>query len=314
MFRFCIFVLAIAIVYPLAAAPLIEQPIQEITPVDEFFVIQTGKTPSPLDADKWRISIKGMVWQPLTLSIADLAAMKQVEEIITVECIENPPGARLIGTGRWGGVKLQDVLDRAKVQGEPKTIVFRAVDGYSESIPYKFLQRSPVMLVTHLNGRPLTDSQGYPVRLIAPGLYGMKDIKWVDFIELISGDYEGFWEKRGWSSDAEVRIKSWIYRVDPDSENSNDRIIRGVAYAGLQKVSKVEVNTDGGNSWYDAKIDKVVGTYAWSIWSYRWVHPKKGNYNLAVRATDSAGNAQPVVDNDVLDGNNGIQSVSYTVQ
>ena len=136
----------------------------------------------------------------------------------------------------------------------------------------------------------------------------------MDSIELIAGEYEGFWKKHGWSNNAEVYVKSWIYRVDTDPGNPDNRIIRGVAYAGLRKVAKVEVSTDGGRSWHDVKIDKVVGPYAWSIWSYRWIDPAKGNHDLAVRATDSAGNTQPVVDNNIFDGNNGIQSVNYIVE
>lgn len=297
---------------PPSRGKLENRPLQAITPAADFFVVQFSETPR-INATDWRLKIEGMVSHPLTLSLAELNRMPQHEEVVTIECVENSPGGGLIATGRWGGVLLVDLLRRAGVKGEPRTLVFRAADGYMESIPYAYLRRAPVLVTTRLNGAPLPVIQGAPARLIIPGLYGMKQLKWVQSISLIAGEAPGYWQQRGWTATGVAAVKSWIYRLDPDPRRPLDRLVRGVAYAGLNPVARVEISLDGGRSWRQAQIDRRVGPYAWVLWSYSWRNPAPGNYTLTVRAVDANGAGQPVVDQEPRDGNNGIQAVTVRI-
>ena len=177
-------------------------------------------------------------------------------------------GGDLIGNALWRGVRLKDLLDQAGLKPEAVDIVLRASDGYSDSIPITRAQADGNILVYEMNGEPLSVSHGFPVRLIVPGIYGKKNVKWITEIEAVSYDYKGFWQTRGWDDRAVYKTLS---RIDiPDDTVSGTTTIAGIAFAGDRGISKVEVSLDGGNTWEQAEIKPALSEYSWVLWHKEW--------------------------------------------
>ena len=141
-----------------------------------------------------------------------------------------------------------------------------------------------------MNGQPLTPVHGFPVRLLVPGIYGMKNVKWIKRVEAIDFDFKGYWQRRGWDDRAEYRTMS---RIDvPDSGVKGATTIAGVAFAGDRGISRVEVSTDGGRTWENAVIDSPLGPNTWVLWQKRWLPVSAGKHRVLVRATDGPGVVQ----------------------
>ena len=141
-----------------------------------------------------------------------------------------------------------------------------------------------------MNGEPLSVSHGFPVRLIVPGIYGKKNVKWITEIDAVSYDYKGFWQTRGWDDRAVYKTMS---RIDtPDGAVSGSATIAGIAFAGDRGISKVEVSLDGGNTWEQAEIKPALSEYSWALWHKEWNPERSGRHLIKVRATDGTGTTQ----------------------
>jgi hypothetical protein len=155
----------------------------------------------------------------------------------------------------------------------------------------------PTTLVAYqMNGEPLPDRHGFPARVIVPGYFGEKHVKWVTRIEVANTDAVGFYEKQGWGPDFIVPTRS---RIDvPENWSSikladmNGMKVRGVAFAGNRGISKVEMSTDDGKNWMDATLDYPGTKLTWALWSCEWHPESSGDYSLVVRATDGDGKLQ----------------------
>jgi DMSO/TMAO reductase YedYZ molybdopterin-dependent catalytic subunit len=263
----------------------------EITPTADFYQVSKNVVDPEVDVDGWALEIGGLVNQPLRLSYADIKAMEAVEQYATLMCISNPVGGDLIGNAKWKGVRLRTVLEKAGIQTSVRDVVLHAVDGYSDSIPLDHARQDGTLLVYEMNSEPLTPTHGFPVRLIVPGIYGMKNVKWITRIELVDYDYKGYWQKRGWDDRAEYKTMS---RIDvPDAPVSHSgATIAGIAFAGDRGISRVEVSTDGGATWESAELRAPLSPYTWVLWQHKWAPNQAGNYDLLVRATDGRGATQ----------------------
>src|SRR3989442_1345886 len=183
----------------------------EITPNDRFYIV--SKNPPGFDpvveVAKWSLDIGGLVSKPVRFSFEDLRAMPAIEQVQTLECISNEVGGDLISNAKWKGVQLRDVLMRA---GGPAAtavkVAFRCADGYSESIPVADAMHPTTLLAYEMNGEPLPTKHGFPVRLLVPGSFGMKNPKWITKIEVVNYDFRGYWEASGWSDEAVVKTMS----------------------------------------------------------------------------------------------------------
>jgi DMSO/TMAO reductase YedYZ molybdopterin-dependent catalytic subunit len=152
-----------------------------------------------------------------------------------------------------------------------------------------------VLLAVSQNGRPLAREHGFPCRVRIPRLYGMENVKWLESIEVVRSDYAGYWQERGWNDTAEVRTQS---RIDVAGEDGEARVgtdtwIAGVAWAGARGISKVEVSTDNGDSWSEARLKEPLADNAWRLWAYRWTPQGRGEATVMCRATDGQGDVQP---------------------
>src|SRR5919108_2999598 len=299
----------------------------ELTPNDKFYRIDTDLIVPSVDANTWRLNVRGLVRNgPLQFTYDELKAMPPTSEYATLECISDKIDGDLISTAYWKGVSLKTVLEKAQVSPEAIYIVFRCSDGYDVGIPLDRGLMDGTILAYEMNGVPLPAEHGFPVRAIVPGLYGMMNAKWITEIELVNTVYEGFWQRRGWANNAKYQTHSKIVfpgdalrnRFEELSTNSvtvgSKSPIAGVAFAGDRGISKVEVSTDGGNTWQNTSIKDPISSNSWVLWALDWIPQNKGKYNIVVRATDKAGNMQTAEIRDTYpNGATGYHSVEKTV-
>ncbi len=299
----------------------------ELTPNDKFYRIDTNLIVPSVDANAWRLNVRGLVRNgPLQFTYDELKAMPSTSEYATLECISDKIDGDLISTAYWKGVPLKTILEKAQVLPEAIYIVFRCSDGYDVGIPLDRGLMDGTILAYEMNGVPLPAEHGFPVRAIVPGLYGMMNAKWITEIELVDMVYEGFWQRRGWANNAKYQTHSKIVfpgdalrnRFEELSTNAasigSKSPIAGLAFAGDRGISKVEVSTDGGNTWQSASIKDPLSSNSWVLWALDWIPQNRGKYNIVVRATDKAGNIQTAEIRDTYpNGATGYHSVEETV-
>lgn len=260
-----------------------------VTPTEEFYVEDYSGPPESLKRGLrgWRLDVKGRIDRPLALDYERILSRPPAKRTVTINCIGNPVGGHAIGNAEWEGILLKDLLREAAPHFLANALILRAEDGYEDSVPLKSGFHPGALLAYKMNGQPLTLDHGFPLRLIAPGLYGIKQVKWIREVEVVRGAPPGYWQKRGWSKQARAKIFS---RIDSprDGERLSGRtaLIRGVAFAGDRGVQYVEVSTDGEQTWSLARLMPPLSPYSWVLWSFPCVFPKPGAYRVAVRAAD----------------------------
>ena len=241
----------------------------------------------------WILEIDGEVEVPYWVDYQQLVTMPSVEEYVTLECISNLVGGDLISNAKWRGVPLRAFLERARLKPGVVDIAFYAQDGYSESIPLEMAMRDEVMVAYEMNGEPLPSKHGFPARLIVPGYFGLKHVKWLTKIEPVVHDFRGYWQQRGWTDVPWVKTFS---RIDVPSHESviegGTVSLGGVAFAGDRGISNVEVSVDGGATWTAAdSISEPLSPYTWVIWRAELPAPG-AEFGVRVRATDGEGAVQ----------------------
>jgi len=242
-----------------------------------------------VDVKRWKLEIGGEVETQVWFTYDELKLLPSVQQYATLECISNGVGGDLIGNASWRGVRLKDLLDRAVLKSDTVDIVLRASDGYADSIPVDQAMAEGVILAYEMNGAPLNQTHGFPLRLIVPGIYGMKNVKWITRIEAVSYDFKGYWQARGWDDRAIYKTMS---RIDAPRKAAPGQVaIAGIAFAGDRSISKVEVSTDGGKTWELAQIRPALSPYSWVLWHSEW-EASAGSHSLVVRATDGKGVVQ----------------------
>ena len=286
-------------------APLLAS---EITPTDLFYRIDKNPIVPIVMASTWKLTVKGLVTKPLEINYTELRNMPSVEEFATLECVSNKIGGELISTAVWKGIRLKDLLEKAQVMPSAKYIVFKCYDGYDVGIPLERGLFDGSILAYDMNGGSLTAEHGYPVRAIIPGWYGMMNPKWITEIDLVDHVYEGYWQRKGWSNKALYNTQSFIAipgnasvrqrfsglaAVSSVIDSSRMVTVAGVAFAGDRGISKVEVSTDGGATWKEARLKDPLSPYTWVLWTTQVnLNDNKGNHKLTARSTDKTGNIQ----------------------
>lgn len=268
----------------------------EVTPAADHYVVDVDIIDPRVEASSWKLSVTGLVENPLRLSFSDLQSkFDVVEEYAVLTCISNKVGGNLVGNSIWTGVRLRDVLTEAQVKPGAVDLVLRGYDSYLDSIPLERAMDPSVLLAIAQDRKPLRQEHGFPCRLRIPAIYGMKNVKWLQSIDLVDHDFLGYWQSRGWNDTAIVHTES---RIDVAGEGGSAHRgrptwIAGIAWAGDRGISKVEVTTDGGKTWHPAMLKDAIGRYAWRLWAYRWDPAQSGDVRVACRATDGDGVTQP---------------------
>ena len=266
---------------------------KEITPNNEFYITTYSDNVPAIDPKTFRLRVEGLVGQPYTLGMKELEEMHDKDEFVTLECIGNPVGGNAISNALWEGVTLKKIIDRASPKTGIVKTAFFAEDGYSDSIPYGLSLSEDVFLAYKMNGEPLPPQHGFPLRVIVPGIYGMKNVKWLSKIELVNYDFKGYWEKRGWSDEAVIPIMSEVLMpMDGKTVPLGNYVIGGVAFAGRHGISRVQVSLDDKRTWHEAEIKPPLSKWAWVLWRYDWKPAGRGDYTITVRGIDRAGKVQ----------------------
>jgi DMSO/TMAO reductase YedYZ molybdopterin-dependent catalytic subunit len=285
----------------------------EITSVADHYQVSKNVFNPNVPEANWSLKMTGMVDKPVTLTLADLKALPSVTRPSTLMCISNEVGGDLMGTSEWTGVKLKDILAMAGVKEGATELILKAADNYSDSFKLDAAMRDGTIVAYLQNGEPLTVDHGFPARVLVPGIYGMKNVKWVAEIELSDQEYQGYWQTRGWSDSAEIQTLSRIDTKEATKLEDSSYAIGGVAFAGIRGINKVEVSIDDGLTWNEATLKPAMNELTWNLWTYQW-QADPGDYSVLVRATDGAGTLQdPEVRRPLPDGATGYHKVNVKV-
>jgi len=298
------------------------------TPVDQFFFIKHYNVPEIKEGDL-NLAIGGLVAKPMTLSLDDIKALPRREVDVTLECAGNtglPFFNGGVGNAKWAGTPLAPLLEQAGPMKSGIEVVFWGVDAgdqkygdlavtenYARSMPLEDAMSSDNLLAWEMNGKPLTADHGFPLRLVAPGRYGMDSVKWLNRIEVLDRRFEGYMmtnlyvtireeevgDQKVWTftSVGHDRLKSVPAKV---TESGGKYTVLGAAWG--RPVAKVDVRIDDGD-WQPAKLTTGEGSeHAWVFWTYEWASPKSGNHTITSRATSMSGEVQPGPDDPFIAG------------
>ena len=161
-----------------------------VTPNSDFYRIDTALSVPQVPAESWRLKVHGMVDRELEIDFEDLLRRRAIERDITLTCVSNEVGGKLVGNARWLGVPLADILEEAGVQPGADQLKSTSVDGWTSGTPVAaIMDGRDAMLAYAMNGEPLPTEHGFPVRMVVPGLYGfVSATKWVVDLELTTFD------------------------------------------------------------------------------------------------------------------------------
>lgn len=299
-----------------------------ITPTELFFV-RTHVAVPRVDIAEWRLKIEGHVSTPLTLSMDDLRRMPAVELVGVLECSGNgrsfyePPVAGLqwtngaVGNGRWGGVRLAELLQRAGVKAGAVEVLFDGADvpigtmaDFQRSIPLRKALHRDTLLAYSMNGEALPIKHGFPLRAVIPGWAGSSWVKWITSVRVLNEETSGFWMKNAYLHPGKpvapgtvlppeamkpvtsLRVKSVIARV----QAGRPSVLRGAAWSGDSgAVTGVDVSVDQGRSWKPARLGGEATRYGWRLWEFSWMPPDDRHTTVLARARDAGGDVQPLV-------------------
>ena len=286
-----------------------------ITRNEDHYTVDTALIKPRVDAGTWKLEVAGEVERPFSITYGELLDLDAVERPHTLECISNEIGGDLTSTAIWTGVPMADLLGRASPKAGGYDVVLTSVDGYTDSIRVAKALDPDTLVAYLMNGYTLPEDHGYPARALIPGIYGMKNVKWLRRIEVVSYDYQGYWMERGWSD-----IAAYNTHVRIDTPSSAPRLVdgkvfvAGIAFAGQRGISRVELSTDGGKAWTDAELEPPMGRHTWRRWRYVWTPPAPARYRLVARAIDGEGQVQTSVRRPPFpDGSTGYDSVEVGI-
>jgi len=289
----------------------------EVTSNDQFYIVSKNLFSDPtVNGDTWSLTVDGQVDKALTLSYQDVLAQPMKQQYESLMCVSNEVGGQYMSNALWEGIPLMDLLQRAGVKPGATKIVFHAADDYTDSIHLTKALEPTTLLAVRMNGVTLPQGHGFPIRMLVPGIYGMKHCKWLTRIEVVNYDYQGYWQQRGWSDPAPVRITARIDTPLTGSTAQANRTsyIAGVAFSGNKGISEVDVSTDAGQTWQPAILKQPLSGITWVLWELAWQPPKAGSYTVVARAIDLEGNVQdPTEEPPLPNGSSGYHSIILNV-
>src|SRR6266511_492401 len=271
--------------------------VQSITPNDLFYCVTKNVVDPRVNVDLWHLEVTGLVRNRAIWRFQDLVGFPAREQQTTLMCISNGLDAGLISNAIWKGIPLRDLLDQAVPFSNAARVRLHGVDNYTDTIPLEKAMEPTTLLAYEMNGVPLPDRHGYPLRVIVPGYFGEKHVKWLTRVEVTNANAKGFYETQGWGPDFITPTRSRIDVPDHESWFSLNQLsgaieVKGMAYGGNRGISRVEVSFDDGKTWSDAEIYYTGGDLAWSLWKTTWMPEQPRDHTLVARATDGNGKVQ----------------------
>jgi len=312
--------------------PAFDQIDSFLTPTHLFYIRSHFPVPK-LECESYRLRIEGAVRNPLCLSLSELRNMPAETRVATLECAGNSrvflvPKVKgvqwelgAIGNAEWTGFALADILQRVGLKSSARELVLEGADNGSIAEPphpagkVHFARSLPinkamddVVLAYKMNGEQLPAAHGFPLRAVVPGWYGMASIKWLQRIVVTEERFQGYYQTVDYSywqsGDAgpeliplsRMQVKAEIAKpgINEVFAPNDNYVIRGAAWTSEAEITKVEVTTNAGALWSEAKLIGDSDKNAWRLWEFNWRTPKApGRYTLMARATDSRGRTQP---------------------
>ncbi len=280
-----------------------------ITPTEEFYIVQYSG-PQTVDVDRWSLQITGKVKKPLRLTYEDILKRPAVERMVTLTCIDNEVAGDLISNAVWKGIELKDLLEEAGPHKKVMDVAMFGADDYSDSITFERATQYDVFLAYEMNGEPLNKDHGFPLRAVVPGLFGIKNVKWLTKLELTDYDYKGYWQKKSWTDTGTIKVSSRIDDPGPYNTIQKGHVFRGIAFSGFNGIGMVEISFDNAETWRRVKLEPTPSPYSWVHWFYEWEDAEPGDYRIYVRATDKIGRTQTsFIASAFPDGTSGLHSV-----
>ena len=302
----------------------------DVTPIGMHYLLSHFDIPYVENENDWTLEIGGLVNNPLTLDLAYLKSLPSITQKVTLECAGNgrallkphwpsmPWTYEAVGTAEWRGTRLIDILENAQAKDSAIEWVFNGVDaGVDSGIQHKFarslsieMANNPdIMLAWEINGQALPPQHGYPLRLVVPGWYGMASVKWLNLIEAIDYNYDGYQQVGTYvykqhkedvgTPVTGIRVKSLM--VPPGKPDwytrkrlleAGETLLIGRAWSGFgTPITKVEIGIN--DTWYEARLFPANEKYAWTRWEFPW-QASAGHHQLRCRATDANGDVQPL--------------------
>ena len=327
---------------------------EPLTPLGCHYLLMHFDVPH-LEAQGYSIAIDGRVRNPTRLSLEELKRRQTIKQVVTLECagtgrstlhpraVYVPWFKEAIGQYQWTGTPLRPILEQAGLLDDAVEVLFTGWDfgldlgvehAFERSLPIKEALRDEVMLAWEHNGVPLLPQHGFPLRLVVPSWYGMASVKWLRAITVLNEPFQGveqskvyrYQQVKGEPGDPVTfkRVHSVIMPPGVPDLITRQRFLapgrvslQGVAWSGAGRIARVEVSTDDTATWRDATLVPVSeDRFAWTQWRIDW-DASAGDHILACRATDEAGDVQPVNPENRWNrqgmGVNGVQRVHVTV-
>ena len=323
-----------------------------ITPIGLHYLLIHFDIPE-VDGTAYELAVGGHVRETLRLSLDDLRARPAKTLAVTLECAGNgrartsprplsqPWLGEAVGTAEWTGTSLAGLLGEAGLRDGAVDVVFtgldRGVQGgvdqlYERSLSIADASREEVLIAYAINGQPLPPQHGFPLRLVVPGWYGMTHVKWLRSITVLDHAFEGYQQASAYhfrtvEGDRGAPVTRMLPRAlmappgVPDFMSRTRFVqpsrlaIQGRAWSGMGAIASVEFSCDGGATWARTDLDDEISPYAWRGWRYTWDATRAGDYELCARASDTAGNVQPLEQRWNFEGvqNNAVQRVRVVV-
>ena len=259
-----------------------------VSEIGEFYNVDIAEFDPEVPADDWSMTITGEVGDDVTVSYDELTAMPTEHRYVTLRCIGEDINGEKLDNAVWTGTPIKPLLDEADPEGECDCAMLRAEDDYFVQFPVDALEDA--FLVWEMNGQPLPQSHGHPVRVLVPGHWGETNVKWLSEIELLDEEMDGYWEQRGWHGTGPVNTVAKLWSTTTLDSGAIE--VAGHAYAGTRGIERVEVSTDGGSTWQDAELSEPLpGDDVWRQWRHEF--DPDGSHEVVVRAVDGEGAVQP---------------------
>jgi len=303
-----------------------------ITPVEHFYVRSHLPVPPSLDQTAWTLQVEGDVASPVALSLDDIRRMPATTLTVTLECAGNgraffdPPvagiqwGKGAVGTARWTGERMADVLKRAGIRPTGRFVVMNGADralgsmqDFVRQVPIEKAMHQDTLIAYEMNGQPLPAVHGFPLRVIVPGWEGAYAMKWLTTLRVVPREFDGFWVATayryplkqiapGAAVDAKdmgpltgLVVKSLITRPHDGSTVAPGKIdVAGFAWAGETAIAKVEVSSDNGATWQPARLTGEHARYTWRRFETQVNATRPESVLIIARATDASGRTQPM--------------------
>lgn len=314
---------------PLVAGTHMEAMSEWVTPTHQHFIRNHFPIPT-LDTATWQLRIGGSVNREISLKYEDLKKLPSAEIHSLLECAGNSRASvqpqiegllwdnGAVGNANWKGVSVKTLLEQAGIKDNAVEILFEGADrgtengsgkeiNFAASLPMDKALNPETIVAYEMNGEPLTQEHGHPLRLVVPGWFGMASVKWLVGVKVLEQPFDGFHQtgyyvfvKDGDHPDAPkervttIRVKSLIRWPGRGAYlKAGVHTIQGVAWSGDGPVQRLEVSADNGATWREAKLEDSHSPYSWQHWEFDWDAREPGYHMLRARATDAQGNVQP---------------------